>query len=103
MIFMVDFDGDRIKQVFNNLLNNSIKYNDKAIGTVEIDYRKEKKEHLFSFKDNGVGIDKKHHEQIHENHFMNNLCCLRWIRFNKINYSFSNHVAFNFLRIHFIF
>ena len=58
--------GDRIKmqQVFQNLLSNSIKYNDKAKGLIEIDVSDHKSHYQFSIKDNGIGIESKYHDSI---------------------------------------
>ncbi len=54
----------RIYQVFQNLISNSIKYNDKEKGLIIIDYKKLPGAHQFSIEDNGPGIDKKYHEKI---------------------------------------
>jgi signal transduction histidine kinase len=53
-----------IKQVFQNLIQNAIKYNDKENGYLEIKYIEETENHLFMIKDNGVGIKKEYHEKI---------------------------------------
>ncbi|HOY08455.1 MAG TPA: ATP-binding protein [Candidatus Omnitrophota bacterium] len=60
---------DRIKmtEVFQNLINNAIKFSSKKTGEpprVDIGYRKEGIYHCFFVKDNGIGIDSKYHEQI---------------------------------------
>ncbi|MDH5398369.1 MAG: ATP-binding protein [Cyclobacteriaceae bacterium] len=51
-------------QVFQNLISNAIKHNDKAICHIHIGYRETKKHWEFSVKDNGPGIKKEHHERI---------------------------------------
>ncbi len=58
--------GDKIKfqQVFQNLIGNAIKFNDKEKGTITIDYVDKKSYHQFSISDNGIGIEKKYHEAI---------------------------------------
>lgn len=58
--------GDKVKlqQVFQNLIGNAIKFNDKEKGMVEIDYLEHKTYHQFSVKDNGVGIEQKYHDKI---------------------------------------
>ena len=58
--------GDKIKfqQVFQNLIGNAIKFNDKEKGTITIDYVDKKSYHQFSISDNGIGIEKKYHDAI---------------------------------------
>lgn len=55
---------DNIKQVFFNLINNSVKFNNNKVITIELDYKKNNKEHIFSIRDNGIGIDKQFSEKI---------------------------------------
>ncbi|MBZ2165448.1 PAS domain-containing sensor histidine kinase [Methanobacterium spitsbergense] len=50
-------------QLFQNLISNAIKYNNK-IPKVHISAVKKDKEYVFSIKDNGIGIDKDHLERI---------------------------------------
>ncbi|OIQ30379.1 MAG: histidine kinase [Bacteroidetes bacterium MedPE-SWsnd-G2] len=59
-------NGERTKfqQLFQNLIGNAIKYNDKEKGLIEIDVSDEKSFYQFSIKDNGLGIEKKYHEKI---------------------------------------
>jgi len=54
----------RIYQVFQNLISNSIKYNDKKQGKIVIDYKELPNAHQFSIADNGPGIDEKYHDKI---------------------------------------
>ena len=58
--------GDKIKlrQVFENLLTNAIKFSDKSKGLIEIDFSAKENHYEFSIKDNGIGIDKKYHDKI---------------------------------------
>ena len=53
-----------MEQLFGNLISNAIKFNNKQNGTIEIDYCTDAEGHLFSFRDNGVGIEKKYFEKI---------------------------------------
>ncbi len=46
----------RYKQLFQNLIQNAIKYNDKPSGLIEIESSVENNEIKFSIKDNGIGI-----------------------------------------------
>jgi signal transduction histidine kinase len=58
--------GDKliIEQVFTNLVSNAVKYNNKAQGEIEINYRDAGIYHEFIVKDNGVGISEKYFEKI---------------------------------------
>lgn len=57
-------DGFRMQQLFQNLINNAINFNDKPNGLVEISCQEQEGRYVFSVKDNGVGISKKNHEKI---------------------------------------
>jgi signal transduction histidine kinase len=57
-------DGFRMQQLFQNLINNAINFNDKKEGLVEISCFDEEEHYVFSIKDNGVGISKNNHEKI---------------------------------------
>ncbi len=62
-------DKIRIREALNNLISNSIKYNDSNLKEIEIglqDQRMEDRGQLFTFyvKDNGIGIDEKFHKEI---------------------------------------
>lgn len=50
-------DYPQIKQVFQNLLANSIKYKSQQIPKIHISAKEEDDQWLFSFTDNGIGID----------------------------------------------
>lgn len=58
--------GDRtmLQQLFQNIISNAVRYNDKKIGIIQIDYKNQKSFYEFSIKDNGMGIDKKYHDKI---------------------------------------
>jgi len=58
--------GDKVKlqQVFQNLISNAIKYNDKEKGLIEVDVSDEGAFYEFSVYDNGMGIDPKNHDKI---------------------------------------
>jgi signal transduction histidine kinase len=57
---------ERIKlhEVFQNLLSNGIKYNDKEKGVVKIAFEEKEKHYEFSVTDNGVGIKPEHQQKI---------------------------------------
>ncbi len=54
----------RIQQVFQNIMSNAIKYNDKERGLITIDCKKEENEWIFSIADNGPGIEQKHFDKV---------------------------------------
>ena len=57
-------DSIHITQVFQNLLNNAIKFMDKPEGQISITYTEENTCWTFRITDNGPGIDAAHHERI---------------------------------------
>jgi len=61
-------DHVRIKEVFQNLIGNALKYNDTDKPTIEIgvinDHLKNPGEQVFYVKDNGIGIDSRNLESI---------------------------------------
>ena len=54
----------KIEQVFQNLISNAVKYNDKKTCLIEIDYEDLDSHYLFRIKDNGKGIEEKNFEKI---------------------------------------
>ena len=62
---VVKGDSIKLQQLFQNLISNAIKYNDKENGIIEIDYTEEDEEtYKFLVRDNGIGIDQKHLKDI---------------------------------------
>ncbi len=60
-------DGERIYQVFENMLVNAIKYmGDTKRPNIEIGYEDRAGFHEFYVRDNGIGIDPKYHRKIFE-------------------------------------
>jgi PAS domain S-box-containing protein len=57
-------DKTKLQQLFQNLISNAIKFNDKEKGLVEINVKEAESHYEFSVKDNGIGIDKKYHNNI---------------------------------------
>ncbi len=54
----------RIQQVFQNLLSNAIKYLDKPQGEIRVDCTDAGEDWEFSVRDNGPGIEVRHHKRI---------------------------------------
>jgi len=61
----INGDGQRIKQVFGNLLTNAIKYTPNK-GRIGVEIKDENRHILVSISDTGIGIDRKYHEKIFE-------------------------------------
>lgn len=59
-------DFEKIKNVFNSLINNSIKYKKQGEGKIEIIIKKDEDDEkaICSVKDNGVGIDEEEKETV---------------------------------------
>ena len=60
----VSFGPTRLLQVFENLVSNAVKYNDKETGEITIHCTDRGKEWAFSVSDNGPGIEEKYFEKI---------------------------------------
>ena len=57
-------DEVQLTQLFQNLIANAIKYNDKDTPKIQVLVHKEGDEWLFSVKDNGIGIDSEYKDQV---------------------------------------
>ncbi len=58
-------DRSRLSEVFQNLITNALKYNDKTDKKIEIEFREpENGFYTFYIKDNGIGIPEKHFDAI---------------------------------------
>ena len=64
----ISADPSQMGQVFQNLITNAIKFHGQKTPEIHISVQKQKyyKECTFAVKDNGIGIDPKHQEQIFE-------------------------------------
>lgn len=60
----VEGDKSRLTQLFQNLLDNAIKYNDKEVGLIEIGAEDKDTYWEFYVRDNGQGIEKQYHDKI---------------------------------------
>lgn len=54
----------RFRQLFQNIIENAVKYNDKEAGLIEIGCHEAKGEYTFHVKDNGKGIPKAYFDKI---------------------------------------
>ena len=61
---IVNGDRTKLQQLFQNLIENAVKFMDKDKGLIEIDFKEQKKHYEFSIKDNGIGIDKKFYKKV---------------------------------------
>ena len=59
-------DENMLEKVFEILIQNAIKHNDKEIGIIELGCETTEKDYIFSVKDNGAGIPEKYHKKIFE-------------------------------------
>ena len=57
-------DATKLQQLFQNLISNAVKFIDKEVGLIVIDFEDLKSHYKFSIKDNGIGIDKQFHDKI---------------------------------------
>ncbi len=60
----VFMDSMSLQQIFQNVITNAIKYNDKKKGYIKIKMNTDNKYHHFIFSDNGMGIEKRHLSKI---------------------------------------
>ncbi|MGZ7134462.1 MAG: PAS domain S-box protein [Methanobacterium sp.] len=59
-------DSTQLAQVFQNLINNAIKFRSEKAPKIYISAKQNDNQWLFGVKDNGIGIDSKHLERIFE-------------------------------------
>lgn len=61
---VVRADYTQMVQVFQNLISNSIKYNEQERPTIHISADKKINDWVFKVEDNGIGIDSKHGDRV---------------------------------------
>lgn len=62
---MLYCEHQRMVEVFQNLIDNAIKFmGNQENPLIVIDVKKEEEDYVFSVKDNGIGIDPKYHNRI---------------------------------------
>jgi PAS domain S-box-containing protein len=57
-------DETQLEEVFQNLIGNAIKFRETEPPRVHVSAKERKREWLFSFQDNGIGIDPKYRERV---------------------------------------
>jgi len=63
----VNVDRMRVVQVMQNLITNAVKFmGDQPTPRINIGFEEVDGEHIFTVRDNGIGIAPEHHEQIFE-------------------------------------
>ncbi len=71
------FANDLLIDLFNNLLNNSIKYNEKQVVEIEVKMSKEKKNNKYyvklEFLDNGIGISNKRKKTLFDKDYVKDI------------------------------
>jgi light-regulated signal transduction histidine kinase (bacteriophytochrome) len=61
---VVEGDVTRIRQIFQNLISNAVKYNDKPVKWVEVGCDNNRVLPLFYVRDNGIGIAPHHQDAV---------------------------------------
>ncbi|CAA0235666.1 Two-component system sensor histidine kinase [Tenacibaculum maritimum] len=61
---VVNGEITKFQQLFQNLISNAIKFNDKEKGIIQVDFIENKSFYQFSIQDNGIGIEQKYHDKI---------------------------------------
>jgi PAS domain S-box-containing protein len=59
-------DGTQLLQLFQNLIDNGIKYRGAARPSIHVSSKRGNGEWVFSFADNGIGIGPEHHQRVFE-------------------------------------
>ena len=57
-------DKTKLRQLFQNLISNAVKFIDKEKGIIDIDFKENGTFYEFSIQDNGIGIQEKYHKKI---------------------------------------
>ncbi|RFZ90764.1 GAF domain-containing protein [Mucilaginibacter conchicola] len=63
---IISTSGVALEQIFMNLLNNAVRYNDKDRGQIKVSFTDAGEHHSFTVTDNGVGIANKDIDRIFE-------------------------------------
>ncbi|WP_081655595.1 MEDS domain-containing protein [Halopiger goleimassiliensis] len=60
----VEGDGNQLRQVLQNLLENAITYSGESTARIHVDAERRKQEWVISVRDNGIGIDPENQDRI---------------------------------------
>ncbi|MEP6584354.1 MAG: GAF domain-containing sensor histidine kinase [Ginsengibacter sp.] len=60
----ITMNKTQLEQIFSNLINNSIRYNDNKVVEIKISFSEAPQQYFFSLTDNGIGIAKENQEKI---------------------------------------
>ncbi len=60
----ITMNKTQLEQIFTNLINNSIHYNDKEVIHIKISFSEAPQQYFFSVTDNGIGIAKENQDKI---------------------------------------
>ena len=88
---LIDSDLYRIKQIFNNLIGNALKFTKE--GYIEIGYELEDHVVTFHVKDTGIGIDSAYHQSIFERFRQVDLAKTRKYGGNGLGLAISKNLA----------
>jgi signal transduction histidine kinase len=88
---LVESDLYRIKQIFNNLIGNALKFTKK--GYIEIGYKSDNQTITFNVKDTGIGIDSAYHQSIFERFRQVDLAKTRKYGGNGLGLAISKNLA----------
>lgn len=62
----VNVNPVQMERLFQNLIENGIKYNNKEFKKIDINYKKNGKAYIISVKDNGIGIEPEYKDKVFE-------------------------------------
>ena len=88
---LIESDLYRIKQIFNNLIGNALKFTKE--GYIEIGYKIENHTMTFNVKDTGIGIDSAYHTSIFERFRQVDLAKTRKYGGNGLGLAISKNLA----------
>lgn len=60
----ISFNQIHAYQIFQNIISNAVKYNDKANGRIDITFKEFEDKYQFKIKDNGIGIPEKYQDKV---------------------------------------